>query len=184
MVPGGGIARARPSLGVRTAVGVVPNPLAPGSTIQVAINRRVDLLEQERSHRRISESAYLTGRQLQAVFERGVGAGLGEWNLDGGSGARANTDMQAVHGLMDAHATIHWQKRLHAAVGAIGAEFLRTSLAENLSFPELAERYGQSGERGVAVIAGQWRWMMEQLATAWAARGATAAPGRVYASRG
>jgi len=181
--PGGGLARPLPSLNVRTAVGVVPNPLSrDGAPIQVRINRRVDLLEQERSHRRISESAYQVGRELQTHYEREA-AGLGELNLERSGSARANTDMQAVYGLESAQDRVHLAARIEKVIGTAGGDFLRASLSGNLSFPQLAASYGQHGERGVAVISGQWRWLLEQLATRWAARGVRPTGEVVYALR-
>src|SRR3712207_1032794 len=71
----GDLARVKPSLHVRTAVGRVPDPYSPGQFIEAVINRRVDLLESERSRKHIDEAAYRVGRDIQSCFEqRGTSA--------------------------------------------------------------------------------------------------------------
>src|SRR3954465_14923153 len=41
------------------------------------VNRRVDILELERSHGRISDEAYCAGRLAQAIWEKARGPGAG-----------------------------------------------------------------------------------------------------------
>jgi hypothetical protein len=71
--PANGIARPPRSGNVETAIVAVPDPYCPRERILAAANRRVDALEEERSHGRISDAAYQVGRIIQAVFERAKG---------------------------------------------------------------------------------------------------------------
>ncbi len=171
-VPGGAVARAVPSLNVRTRVGNVPNPLAPDERVAVTINRKVDVLEDERSHRRISEGAYRTGRLIQQAFEVSIRSSSNWLEGSGGSPIEANEN-RIAKGCEIASRAAALERRLIDAVGAMGAKHIRRVLGDGLSFREVAaiEARG-AGERATSVVATRFRGLLEDVTTHWAARGA------------
>ena len=68
--PADDLARMPVSRNSDATVGAVEDPYGDGKQrILVTVNRRTDILEQERSHGRIGEAAYCTGREVQAALE-------------------------------------------------------------------------------------------------------------------
>ena len=171
--PANGVARPPASLNIRTAIGQVPDPMEPGRNIHVATNRAVDVLEEERARGRISEAAYMTGREVQAVFERAARLGMPTRSWDGGSrvDAAAAHELAIAKNIDAARACDREMDRLEAAVGQIGARFLREIIAEGTSFRAYAERRGWAGDRKVAYVGDRFRMALEDLAEFRAARG-------------
>jgi hypothetical protein len=175
-VPPGGLGCPVPSPNVQIAVATVPDPYEPAKRIRVAVNRRVDILELERSHGRIGEAAYRVGRVLQAAFERAGGVSAPGWN----AGDRVDTTLAPDAGMirtMDkARHMAALMREVEAAVGSVGARFLRAVLVERQPFAALAARRGRGGERGAAAVAQRFRDLLEDLAEHMAARGNARAP--------
>ncbi len=166
--PANGVARPMPSENVRTALVAIPDPLSPKQRLQATVNRAVDVLEMERSHNRIGEAAYRVGRSIQSTYEN-IREGEGEVN------ERVDTsldpDRQMVASLTNAQRRVALHGHLERLVGVIGARFLRSILVEGVTFAEYAARSGKGGERGTAYVADRFRWMLEDVADSWAARG-------------
>lgn len=103
------------------------------------VNRRVDILEYERSHGRISNEAYLEGRIVQAMFERQGLPGGSTWT----NGSRIDAELakeMAILRRVDAAAAITAQlKKLRDLLGDIDTGILRQVLGENRVYAEVAQ---------------------------------------------
>lgn len=172
-----GLNRATPPLNVRTAIGKVQDPserdpTVPQQRIAVTINRNVDVLENERSHDRISEAAYRVGREIQRAFERQNQLRTTFRAEPGGSRDVAYAHEMAIgYAIEEARAVEEIVARVSGAVGPVGARVLRAVIGEGKTFKQMAEARGRSGDRGINSAADQFRWLLEDLAEAWAARG-------------
>ncbi|MGF3026927.1 hypothetical protein ACQVP2_29435 [Methylobacterium aquaticum] len=153
---------------IQVANGSVPDPYDPKRFTTVPMNRRVDLLAQERSTGRITEAQFTVGRMIQAVYERGSGARLGSPSFE----PRASRDqtvareLAVIYALEDANRVTRFTARLERAIGAIGVRFLRAILAEGHTFASYAMARGKAGERGAAQIGAHFRFLLEGLTEA------------------
>jgi hypothetical protein len=171
-LPANGLAISRSAVNVPTTVGAVQDPYSPKEKVAVSINRRVDLLEWEYSHGRLSEAAYLIGRELQGAFERGTGRSASNWSQGDRVDAYSSKEMQIITGLQTASAIQTYMARVVRSIGQIGARFLRSVLCEGKTYAELAAMRGQSNEAGRSAAASRFRHLLEDLAEDWAATGA------------
>jgi len=186
--PGSGFGRPPPNVHVRTRIVAVEDPgelvrsesgahthrQAGEGRLHVTVNHRVDVLEHERAHRRISEAAYRVGRIAQAVFERARGPGASSWTTDVRIDAYTAKELAIIHGLDNAERIanlVHWL-RTGAGLGRVDANILQRVLGESKSFSEVATLQGKSGDRGARYVAERFRDALEALAHAKAARGA------------
>ncbi len=116
-----------------------------GMDASPTVGRRVDALEMERSHKRISEPAYRAGQAVQATFGR----------LSGCKGdVGAKTVQQMVAAIQD-------------RIGMVDMRLLQRILIDRLSFTECAALQGKSGDRGQNYVAHRFRDALEDLAGAW-----------------
>lgn len=153
---------------------MVADPSEYGSFTHAPFNRRVDVLEEEISNRRISTSQYEIGRIIQAVFERASGARLGSGRM-GEGGSRDQTianELKVIYAIEDAATVRRYVSRIERVIGTVGARFLRQILADGTTFAQYAEARGKGGERGRNQIGEHFRLLLEGLDDAWAARGA------------
>ena len=170
----GDLARPAPSVNVRTAVGAVPNPLDPREFIAVTINRKVDVLEDERKAGHISEGAYRVGRQIQRAFEVAVRSSS-NW-LDGGAGDPTTAqELRLLHGCIRAERAVALDADIRKAVGAEGAKIIRLILGDGWTYAQIATREGKAGDRGRREVASRFRWLLEGITEHRAARGGRAA---------
>lgn len=167
------VSLAGPSLGRDHAVllgrSVVACPYNGNDRIQVAINRRVDVLAQERAAGRIDEAQFLVGRTIQAVFERSSGArmGSGGWNAGGSRDQTVAHELQIIYAIEDAETVRAYADRMAKTIGGVGVRFLRAILSEGQTFTAYAERTGKGGgERAASDIAKRFRWLLEALTEA------------------
>jgi len=162
-----------PSVKVRTKVGTVDDPMEAREKHLATINRDVDVLETEHSHRRIDHAAYRAGRALKRAYERLPAAASGTtWR--GGDRVDPVAARDAfVDRLDDAvRAVAAIEERARHVIGASGVVFLARILRDNWTFAELAARGEARGSRAdVARIADRFRWLLAELADGWAARG-------------
>ena len=176
-VPGG---RARINARLRTVEAVpaaVDDPFGGRDRIVVTVNRRTDILEQERSHGRISESAYRAGEIVQAVFQRLGYGGIGAASLDG-SGSRDLVEAigaKTVRMLESAEACRALMDRMTRQLGMMDTRLLRRVLGDRMSYAECAAFQGKNGERGAGYVAARCRDALEDLARAWTAEAPTSA---------
>lgn len=158
---------------IETSAVAVDDPMSPGKRVMTSVNRRVDVLEMERSHGRLTVSQYEVGRQVQAIFERASGARLGSMDF----GVRGSKDMTIAHELSviyaidDARLVAKLKDKVVRAVGVPGARFLHEVLTGRQTFAQFAEARGKGGDRGTAYIAEHFRILMENLDTDFAAEG-------------
>lgn len=143
----------------------VPDPYEPGSFLTATVNRKVDVLFDERSRGRITEAQYLVGRMIQAVYERGSGARLGSagWAIGGSRDQTVAHELAILYALDDAEKVRKFTQRLEQAVGTVGARFLRAILSEGKTFSSYAADRGRSGERAAGDVAKRFRWLLESL---------------------
>lgn len=172
IVPANGLASSR-SRNVPTTVAAVPDPFDPRGRIAVSVNRKVDALEWEHSHGRLSQAAYLTGRQVQAVLERAYcGRSASNWMGGDRVDAYAVKEMQIITGLEKAETVKAYMEMITRSVGQIGARFLKAVLLEGLSYADLAKARGRDNEAGRSAAASQFRNLLEDLSVDWSAVGA------------
>ena len=171
-----GLGRPVPSVNVRTAVANVVDPFGNGlGRIQASVNRNVDILELERSHRRISEGAYLTGRIIQTAFEKLGGTRTANWQGSNKSDAKTISDVIAVNSIESAREITALMGRIVARIGMIDARLIRRILGDRMTFAQCADQQGKAGERGTSYVAMRFRDSLEDLTEAWTAKGMKAA---------
>lgn len=170
---GAGLGRAARRQAVDTAVGAVDDPLEAGKRIQATINRRVDVLEMERGHGRITVSQYEVGRQVQAILERASGArsGGGIWNGPSSRDQVVAHELAVIYALDDARLVDKLKGKIIRAVGKPGARFLGEVLTGRQTFGQFAEARGKAGDRGTAYVAEHFRILLEYLDADFAAEG-------------
>jgi hypothetical protein len=163
--PAGGLGTA-PSLNIRTAVGSVDDPLERGKKLAATVNRNVDVLEWEYSHRQIDEAAYQAGRLLKRAYERVPAAANGS-NWRGGDRLdpiTARSLKEDRH--IDAMTEIERLEGLAAKqVGWSGVALLRLVLRDGLKFKDITLRAATRGSRAnVPQVADRFRWALAEAA--------------------
>src|SRR3954469_5398493 len=90
------------------------------------VNRRVDILELERSHGRISDEAYCAGRLTQAIFERARGPGGGAQWLEKGTRVDAELakELAVIRTLDDARVIQNHLDAMRRTLGMIDASLI------------------------------------------------------------
>lgn len=165
---------------IDTVIGAVDDPMEQHRSfddpkrkrILVNVNRRVDLLELERSHKRISEAAYRTGRMIQAVLERASGARTG-----GGEEGCIRADpitareLKMIYAIEDASTVIAWMDAIEREIGLIDAMIVRQVIGDNRSFEDVAILRGIPGDRSAWYFARRFREALEYLSETWGKRG-------------
>jgi hypothetical protein len=169
--PANGFAVSRSAHNVPTTIGVVPDPYDNSEKLAVSINRKVDVLEWEYSHGRLSEAAYRTGRIVQATFERATGRSQSSWSLGDRVDAFQAKELQLITALQKAEAVTEMMARIVKSIGTVGARALRSVLADGQTYAQVAAARGQSGEAAVTFAAKRFRLLLEELAEDWAASG-------------
>lgn len=173
--PHRGFGRPPPSDNIRTAIGAVVDPHdIDGERHQVRINRLVDVLEDERAHRRISEAAYVAGQQLMRVFGRARGPGnASNWAGASRVDAFVSKELAVIGGLDAARAITKLKRWLESGsvLGKIDGRLVGRILHEGKSYAECAALQGRAGDRGTRYIATRFRDALEALAEAQAAIG-------------
>ena len=158
-----------------TRIAAIPDPYNPGGRrILATINVRTDLLELELAHRRISQAAFLVGRDIQNMLERATHTGAGnQWN----SGDRVDQYQRKEEQIIgqfemarriEAHAA--WMRRC-LGHDNIDCKIIRNILGDQMSYGACAVLHAKKGDRGARYIAQRFRDALEALATAQAAKG-------------
>ena len=170
--PSDGLGRMPRSANADMTTAAVIDPYGDGKErVLATVNRRVDVLEQERSHGRISDAAYHNGRIVQEIFERA--SRLQGCNWLGGSGL----DPAEARGLKIEKAVENARKvrqlmtRLIARLGMIDTRLLRRVLGDRMTFAQCAALQGKAGDRGERYVAARFRDALEEVSEAWTARG-------------
>lgn len=169
-----------------TTVAAVVDPMGNGiGRIKATVNRRVDILEAELSHKRISGAAYQTGRLIQAVFERMGTIGGSSWQGTDKKDTALVSDHLAARMVLAAQAVDKLKWRMEAALGGTGARLVRLVLVENVTFERYGAACGPGSERDGRYAARRFREALEDLAEAWSAKGQrTADPDDKHAEAG
>lgn len=170
---GSGLGRPARRQSADTTVGAVDDPMEPGKRVQATINRRVDVLEMERGHGRITVSQYEVGRQVQAILERASGArsGGGVWDSTGSRDQVVAHELAVIFAVEDARLVAKLRDKVVRAVGKPGARFLAEVLTGRSSFGQFAAARGKAGDRGTAYVAEHFRILLEYLDDDFAAEG-------------
>lgn len=156
------------------ATGSVADPWGEGE-IAVQINRRVDILENEKSRRRINEAEYRIGRMIQQAFE-GLdllhGASLAGGGSGGGNPQQAS-DLRSVRIMERGRELQKIMRRVVARIGMVDTRLLRQVIGDRLSFEQCAVSRGQRvTPQNVNFIGRRFREALGELAKEWTARGA------------
>ena len=136
---------------------------------RTAPRRRVDLLQWEHDHGRISHLALAAGRGLEEAFaflHRSGGSMWGE-RVDaprGGDGA-------AVDAVEAARRVERVMERVERVVGPVDARLLRRLLGEGHDYAGAAALDGRVGDRAKAYLAQRFRDALEELGAATKAVG-------------
>jgi hypothetical protein len=173
--PPGGLGRPPRSRNAFTALVAVEDPIADANgrrgRVLATTNRRVDVLEHERSHGRISDRAYSVGRIAQAVFERARRSGCGgQWRQGDRVDAVVAHDLAIVHAIEDARKIRGYVEKIRQAVGRIDANILQLILGDNRTYADVAALRGRAGDAGASYFAKRFRDALEDLAETWERR--------------
>jgi hypothetical protein len=111
----------------------------PGQRVLAAVNRRVDILEHERAHGRISDEAYFQGRIVQALFERGGLSGGSTWHDSPRVDAEVAKELAIIRRIAGARAVEGKIEQLRDVLGTTDAAIVRQVLGENRSYAEVTQ---------------------------------------------
>ncbi len=175
MPPGDQLGEATDTRRRFTKIAAITDPLDPGGRRLLAtINVRTDLLELELAHNRISQAAFLIGREIQDKLEQQTRTGAGnQWNSGDRVDQYQQHELHIVAGLelaREIQAYFSWIGRCLGRA-SIDCRLLRDILGERLSYGACATMHGKLGDRGTRYIAQRFRDALEALATAAAAKG-------------
>lgn len=175
-----------PPLTEDTATTAVIDPMGNGiGRIQATVNRKVDVLERERSHGLISSGAYATGRIIQAVFEKASRLGGSNWAGHDAKDTRNLSDRITVNALETAREVAAIRSRMEAVLGGTGAHLVRAILVEGTTFERWGATRGPGGDRDTRYVSKRFREALEELSEAWSAKGARGVdPADDYARQG
>jgi hypothetical protein len=143
----------------------VADPLEPGARLQVSVNRRVDILEMERSQGLISNPAYLAGRFIMMLFERSRGArggSAGPWR-EGGTSDAWNYEAKLVRALNDAATVVRYSKSMAGLLGDYDMALVGDILGDGYTYEQCALRRGRHGARARGYLAQRFREALEQI---------------------
>jgi len=134
----------------------------------VRSRRRVDLLETELGHRRISRDAFWIGRRLEKHFEAGSGRGYRSPWPNGPRVDCSPRQADPLAAIKQAKARVGFEQWVEGIVGRDGLRDLKALLADGLTFAEFAAQDRKAGERAVRKVANRFRQRLEELARQWA----------------
>ena len=112
---------------------------------RATVSRRVDVLEMERSHKRISQGAHRAGQTVRATFD-----------LERSKDCTNAAVREMIAVICD-------------RIGRVDTRLLRRILVNRMSFTECAALEGKGGDRGQNYVAHRFRDALEDLAEAWTA---------------
>jgi hypothetical protein len=139
----------------------------PGN-ILATVNRKVDLLEWELSHRWITHAAYSEGRIIQGLFERAGLSGGSTWSDSSRVDAVTAKENAACKRLVDGNVIRILMAELRSILGAknIDVAIVRQVLGENRAYVdvEIPQRPPIETRRDVAYVAQRFRDALELLA--------------------
>src|SRR5215211_2525320 len=165
-MPANGVGRPPPNLNVRTKLAAIPDPMDPaGKPLLAAVNRRVDILESERSGGHISEAAYRVGRTIQQVFEVKLRSSSNWLEAGGSRDTREAQIMMLARGKVRADVIGALAAKLQKLVGDFGCQFLRRILGEGETFEHYAGAL--ASRRRVEAVRWRFRMMLEEIAEKW-----------------
>jgi hypothetical protein len=149
------------------SVAAVDDPLEPGARVQVTVNRRVDVLENERAQGLITNTAYLAGRFVQALFERSRGArggSAGPWREGGVTDAWSH-DAKLVRALHDAATLERYLAAMRGLLGVTDTAIMSDMLGDNYTYEQAAaRRHRGGGIRARSYVAARFRDALELVA--------------------
>ncbi len=177
--PAGGVATVPRKAAALPDLVAVPDPWGdPGDRIIATVNRRVDLLEAERAKGNITVSQYETGRQVQAIFEKAAGArntheaDFGDVRISDPTRRPETLDLDAIRAITNAKEVAALMRRVQLAIGETPAHFLRELLTRGGTIKDYVKACDPlAGERQVTRIGDRFRYLLEVLDDAFAARG-------------
>jgi len=170
-LPANGVGRPPPNLGNRTPVrdvglAAVPDPMDDrGRPMLAAVNRRVDVLEQERSGGHISEGAYRVGRMIQQVLEIKLRSSSNWLEAGGSRDMREAQIMMLARGKVRAEEIGKIEAKLARLLGELGVKFMTDILGKGVTFKEKAGAL--ASQRRMDSVRWRFRSYLEELAEKW-----------------
>ncbi|TMJ05812.1 MAG: hypothetical protein E6G97_02070 [Alphaproteobacteria bacterium] len=159
-----------------------PNPdpdRGAGQRVLANVNRRVDILEWERSHDRISDGAYRAGRLSQAILERASrGVGSSTWQQGSRVDAELAKEISIIHALEDARKVKAHLQYLGSTLGKLDTLILHQVLGENRTYGKVELPNIRRTGTYESYIARRFRDALEALAEQDVARAPRSAPMR------
>lgn len=150
----------------------VDDPFAPGERVVTGFNRRVDILENELAHGRLTPQDHALGRLMQAVLERASGR-VGSGGFTGGDKVDAFVahELAIILATDDARACTRYLQRVELALGGFDTMLIRKVLGERMGFADLAAHLSKPGRDGTRYYGERFRDALKLLVEKWAARG-------------
>jgi hypothetical protein len=161
-----------------------PHPRkGPGQRVLARVNRRIDILEWERSHDRISDDAYREGRVVQWMFERAGLSGGSTWREGSRVDAEIAKELAILRHIAAATTIDDYMGFMRDALGEVDAAIVRQVLGENRGYgdvemprrrmpvpaakvPAFGRQKPKPGERYASYVARRFRDALETLAAA------------------
>jgi hypothetical protein len=133
---------------------------------------RMDLLDRERRSGKISEAAFIVGREVETVFEsmHRVSGG-GQWLEGDRIDAATSHDIAMVYGMERAAVVNAFLAWLLRHLGKMDARLLWIVLGHRLSLATAAAAFGRRGVRGYRYTVDRFRDALAVLAETKAAKG-------------
>lgn len=155
-----------------TVLVAIEDPIADPHTgrkgrLLATVNRKVDILELERSHGRISDEAYCAGRIAQAIWEKATRAtGGGQWMQGSRVDAELAKEIAIIRNIDNARTIEGHMAAMRALLGGYDADVVHDVLRDGMTYVEAALARGRAGRIGTAYIAQRFRDALEVLGEA------------------
>jgi hypothetical protein len=146
---------------IKTGIAAVADPRRgpddpPDQRVLATVNRRVDILEHELAHGRISSAAYAEGRVLQALFERGGLSGGSTWSDGSRVDAEVAKELAIIRRIGDARAIEARLREAKSILGSLDLAIVRQVLGENRTYAQVRQT---TDLINVAALAGANDWL-------------------------
>jgi hypothetical protein len=153
------------------AVVAIPDPDPHDAHGRTEALARLDLLDLELKHHRISQAAHHVGKEITRAYERVPGAVGSNWM--GGSRVSAMSAQSAAFDRMEEarEKILEIEKRAFRIIGEAGVPFIVRFLRDGWSYRQFAYETKRLGSRAdISKIADRFRWLMNELGQKWNAK--------------
>jgi hypothetical protein len=141
--------------------------------LRAKVNRKVDILEDERSHGHITDAEYQVGRALMRVFEEAPRPGsTSNWCRAGRVDVSVSQGQAFEHHLDAAKKIKAQRERVVRVIGEAGYRFLERILRDGQTYAQVAAATTGDSAHKRRFVAQRFRRCLSDLVEAWSARGA------------